>query len=484
MTEDLSIRQFNIREADWQADGSQLSNIRRLVFIVEQKVPKEEEWDDKDGDAWHWIATDESDVPIGTARLLPDGQIGRMAVLKEYRHLGVGAALLEQAVEKARHLGLPEAFLNAQKHALGFYERGGFTIAGDEFFEAGIPHYRMTRALTLPEDNIQRLLGETLSADIGVKPFDTSEVLWSELQTSIRRVRRQVFSIELGDTAFTEEDDEDQSAIHWTATNDDNHVTGVVRMTAKGDVTQLAVVSEARHLGIGSTLLELAFQRARRFSLNTIRVHHDGPAGFLEKCGFKAVGSGVFERAIPPEDREVSRREDGAEARPEGVTYQLGVDKQLILLRRESEFRNVILEMAAQARQYIRIYSPVLSHDLFDDKQLQTICSRLARRNRYTRIEILVFDPHRIIKNGHALLSIARKLPSSISIKVVDPDMRQQNHEYVVVDGEGYVYRGEHDSYEGTAAFLDITECNRLGRQFTACWESGLLDPNLRQLRI
>ena len=57
MTEDLSIRQFNIREADWQADGSQLSNIRRLVFIVEQKVPKEEEWDDKDGDAWHWIAT-------------------------------------------------------------------------------------------------------------------------------------------------------------------------------------------------------------------------------------------------------------------------------------------------------------------------------------------------------------------------------------------------------------------------------------------
>ncbi|MBT3832063.1 MAG: hypothetical protein HOF53_11450, partial [Gammaproteobacteria bacterium] len=58
----MELRQFNTREADWRTDGNQLSNIRRLVFIVEQKVPKDEEWDGKDEDSWHWLATDTKDV--------------------------------------------------------------------------------------------------------------------------------------------------------------------------------------------------------------------------------------------------------------------------------------------------------------------------------------------------------------------------------------------------------------------------------------
>ena len=113
-----------------------------------------------------------------------------------------------------------------------------------------------------------------------------------------------------------------------------------------------------------------------------------------------------------------------------------------------------------------------------------TICSELARRNKYTKIEILVFNPHRMIKNGHAMLDITRKLPTSIRIKIVDPEMRQQYHEYVLVDGKGVIYRAEHDTYAGTAQFHDITGCNHLDRQFTASWESGLTDPNLRQLSI
>ncbi len=140
-------RQFNTREADWQTDGNHLSNIRRLVFIVEQQVSKEEEWDGKDENSWHWLATDTQDVPIGTARLLPDGQIGRMAVLLHHRKFGVGAALLELAVKKASHLGFPRVFLNAQTHALGFYERAGFVTEGEEFQEAGITHHRMTQPI-------------------------------------------------------------------------------------------------------------------------------------------------------------------------------------------------------------------------------------------------------------------------------------------------------------------------------------------------
>ena len=484
----MELRQFNTREADWQVDGKQLSNIRRLVFILEQQVPKDEEWDGKDDDSWHWLATDTKDVPIGTARLLPDGQIGRMAVLSNFRKFGVGAALLELAVEKARHLGFASVFLNAQSHALGFYERAGFVAEGEEFLEAGIPHFRMTQALAPPEDNIQRRLTVASNLDVDVKTFDTSEVLWSEASGTLQRIRRQIFLTEQKQSGYQDSDDLDESAIHWMATNIDNHVIGLIRMTPDGIVNQFGVLEDFSRQGVGTSLLELAIQRARRFSLTEVVVEADPSEQttvFLEKAGFRLdPDASRFLLTLEPEDRSVQTLSDAGTAMDSDVTYKLGEDKQQILLRSESDFSNVILEMAGQARQSIRIYSPLLSHDLFDNAELMSICSRLARRSKFTKIEILVFNPHHVIKNGHSLLSIARKLSSSIGIKVVDPEMRQQYHEYVLVDGKGFIYRGEHDNYEGRACFLDITECNRLGRQFTASWESGLLDPNLRQLRI
>ena len=127
-------RDFNIREADWNVDAEQLSNIRRLVFIVEQKVPQEAEWDGRDDSCWHWLATDLADLPMGTCRLLPDGQIGRMAVLSNYRRRGIGAALLRTAIEKARHLGFSNVYLHAQTHAIGFYQQLGFKKNGQELW--------------------------------------------------------------------------------------------------------------------------------------------------------------------------------------------------------------------------------------------------------------------------------------------------------------------------------------------------------------
>ena len=154
------------------------------------------------------------------------------------------------------------------------------------------------------------------------------------------------------------------------------------------------------------------------------------------------------------------------------------------MLRREEDYRNVILEMTKQAITFVRIYSPVLEHKLFDNIELREILSVLARKNRYTHIEILLHDSHRVTRNGHALLDISRKLSSSIKMKIVHPELRQLNHEYVLVDGAGIVYRRDFEAFDGYANFSDITECNRLGRQFNAAWESGLNDPNLRQLRM
>ncbi|MET1076524.1 MAG: GNAT family N-acetyltransferase [Pseudomonas sp.] len=135
---------IHIRIADWQKDNAELRRIREKVFIAEQAVPPELEWDADDQGAVHFLALD-GDYAIGTARLLPDGHIGRVSVLKDWRGLKVGDALMQAAIAEAERRGLQEQRLSAQVHASAFYERLGFKIISGEFLEAGIPHVDMLR---------------------------------------------------------------------------------------------------------------------------------------------------------------------------------------------------------------------------------------------------------------------------------------------------------------------------------------------------
>ena len=136
--------EIHVRLAHWQKDNAALRRIREAVFVAEQAVPAELEWDDEDIEAVHFLAC-EGDFPIGTARLLADGQIGRVSVLKDWRGLKVGDALMRAAIEAAEQRGLRVQKLSAQVHAAPFYERLGFRIEGDEYLEAGIPHVLMVR---------------------------------------------------------------------------------------------------------------------------------------------------------------------------------------------------------------------------------------------------------------------------------------------------------------------------------------------------
>ncbi|HEX5313418.1 MAG TPA: GNAT family N-acetyltransferase [Gammaproteobacteria bacterium] len=133
---------FSIRLADWSDDLPALRDIRTRVFIEEQQVPLALEWDELDGQCVHALAVAGAE-PVGTGRLTPDGHIGRMAVLREWRGRGVGAALLDILMHAARARGDHVCRLHAQTHALGFYSRYGFLPEGEIFMEAGIPHQTM-----------------------------------------------------------------------------------------------------------------------------------------------------------------------------------------------------------------------------------------------------------------------------------------------------------------------------------------------------
>ncbi|OEC35968.1 Predicted N-acyltransferase, GNAT family [Pseudomonas cuatrocienegasensis] len=136
--------EIQVRLAHWQKDNAELRRIREAVFIAEQSVAPELEWDAEDAAATHFLAY-EGDYAVGTARLLDDGQIGRVAVLKDWRGLNVGHALLAAVIAHAEQHGLNVQQLSAQVQATAFYEKLGFRIVSGEYLEAGIPHVDMVR---------------------------------------------------------------------------------------------------------------------------------------------------------------------------------------------------------------------------------------------------------------------------------------------------------------------------------------------------
>jgi len=125
--------------------------LRRTVFIEEQGVPEADEIDDLDPVATHLLAT-VAGRPVGSARIVvtgDTGKIGRVCVLPDQRGTGLGAALVQGAVAHLATLpGVTRAKLGAQTHAIGFYERLGFTATGPEYIDAGIPHRDMIRPLS------------------------------------------------------------------------------------------------------------------------------------------------------------------------------------------------------------------------------------------------------------------------------------------------------------------------------------------------
>lgn len=508
----LALQNFTIIEARWETYKSVLSSLRREVFIVEQRVPQEEEWDGRDLESLHWLATEIDGKAIGTTRLLPEGQIGRMAVLEEYRGKGVGKALLEQAIDKACKLEFSSVYLHAQSHALAFYQKAGFVSEGGEFLEADIPHRRMVLHLSSAAETPST---ETPSAknvsgsknnqnNLSIRTFDIAETSWRQDKKAIYQVREDTFVKELGLPSAVIQDSTDEldsEVTHWVARISSGQIVGVVRMSHEGVITGLAVLPEHRHQGIAYSLLDSAITKGYRLGLAQIMLTAvDSLSNFYLNAGFRQNSDAYlddgrtyqdFIRSLPMQ--QTHRLDDQSlqnvsrslvEGNPHRSECKIGESNQIILLKKEEEFLSMILKMSSQASVSIRLHSPLLDHKLFDNKEVRDFFSALARKNRYTSIEILTYDSHRIIKNGHLLLELSRRLSSSMTIRLVHPDYQQSNQEYLLVDGIGFIFRQDYEKYEGVANFKDVSEVDRLTRQFLRAWETSVIDPNFRQLNI
>ena len=141
---------FNIQVGSWDALKNDAMRIRSAVFIQEQNIPAQDEWDEQDAISLHFIIyaiSTDSKSAIATARLLPNNGIGRVAVLKEYRGQGIGRLIMQKVIEQAKVEKREWLKLSSQVHAIRFYESLGFHLEGTEYLDCGIPHIGMMMTL-------------------------------------------------------------------------------------------------------------------------------------------------------------------------------------------------------------------------------------------------------------------------------------------------------------------------------------------------
>ncbi|MFZ2161202.1 MAG: GNAT family N-acetyltransferase [Sideroxyarcus sp.] len=141
---------FTVSLVSWHDGEPLLRAIREAVFIREQNVPAELEWDDMDGGSRHALVLSTNGDAIGCGRILPNGHIGRMAVLPQWRRQKVGTAIMEALLNEARSRGYKQVDIDAQTFAIPFYHKFGFVEHGKEFMDAGMPHKKMKLKLSPP----------------------------------------------------------------------------------------------------------------------------------------------------------------------------------------------------------------------------------------------------------------------------------------------------------------------------------------------
>lgn len=138
--------ELQIESGSWQQLGQEAKQIRTQVFIQEQQIRPEDEWDAQDALSTHFVVYQQGQA-MGTARLLADHHIGRVAILHQYRGVGAGKALMQHIIAFAKQQQRPMLQLSAQVHAIEFYAALGFVVDGEAYMDCGIPHVDMQMQL-------------------------------------------------------------------------------------------------------------------------------------------------------------------------------------------------------------------------------------------------------------------------------------------------------------------------------------------------
>jgi predicted GNAT family N-acyltransferase len=298
------------------------------------------------------------------------------------------------------------------------------------------------------------------------------EARWPYDARRLEALRREVFIEEQGVPPDIEQDGRDADALHVLAERDDGTVVGCGRLLEDGRIGRLAVRRPARGAGIGARMLEGLVLLARQRGVAEVYLHAQADAiAFYERAGFLRRGEPFEEAGITHLDMH------------QLLDYRDWNDT-IIRLRYPTPFDQLVVAQARLARRELAILSPDLDPRLFNREELTDALRRLAREERHARIRVVVMDARALVGRGHALLTLARRIPTKLSIRRLAEHPDWDGDTQVIRDRDSLLALPGTERDPGFYRPGDRARCEtELGR-FEELWRAGVVDPEFRALSL
>lgn len=312
---------------------------------------------------------------------------------------------------------------------------------------------------------------------------------WQLAPGTVKNIRQRVFIDEQNVPPKLEWDGTDEIADHYLMALPDNTPIGVARLfSTLGEVAhigRMAILPAFRGQGYGQQLLRhLMADASPEFGeLQLSAQEHAVP--FYQGSGFHLCSDAYDDARIPHFDMRCFAPDlvlEGIGDHP--LPMIAGEDAKAWLFDTEASLIRLMDSVVGQARQRIWLYDRFLEHDLYDRARFRELLSALARQHRLSEVRILIHDDKSLIKRRHRLVELMRRLPSHISIRLINDEQPFENQPFLLADRQGVVYRHEFDKPQGFAKFADGGRVKLLEEAFQRMWDVGQSSPELRQLPL
>jgi len=315
---------------------------------------------------------------------------------------------------------------------------------------------------------------------------------WDQAPESLRQLRHQVFVGEQNVPPELEWDDQDAIAEHYLMTDGRDRALAVARVFADpadpetAHVGRMAVAREARGQGLGSQLLRhLMDDAAGRYRVLTLNAQEHA-TDFYGRHGFHLTSEPFMEAGIPHREMRCFAPALAAAVEPDAgiMPLRLGHDDRTWTFEKERHWSDLMRSLCAQAGRRIRIYDRFLSHERYDDAVLADLLSALARRHRATEIRLLIHEDRPLVERRHRLVELMHRLPSSVSLRLVNTGYPSEDAAFTLIDDSGVLYRHEADEAAGFARFQAGGRVKLLGETFQRMWDYARPSLELRRMPL
>jgi predicted GNAT family N-acyltransferase len=312
---------------------------------------------------------------------------------------------------------------------------------------------------------------------------------WQLAPGTVREIRQRVFIDEQQVPPDLEWDSTDEIADHYLMVLPDNTPIGVARVfSTLGEVAhigRMAILPAFRGQGHGQHLLRHLMREAGAESGQLQLSAQEHAIPFYEQSGFHVCSDVYDDAGIPHFDMRCYAPRlilDNLGGHPRPMIA--GADSNAWLFEQEDTLLRLMDSVVGQARQRVWLYDRFLDHDLYDRARFGELLSALARRHRQSEVRILIHDEKPLVKRRHRLVELMRRLPSHISIRLINDELPFEDQPFLLADRSGLVFRHDYENPEGFAKFADGGRVKLLEDAFRRMWDGGRSSVELRQLPL